>query len=566
MKVKLLIVVLFLLLLLITSFTYSSSQEIVYLEDPNLKEIIRKELNIRYLTITQEDLDKLIRLDANMLGIRSIKGIELCKNLQELNLYSNYIKDIEPLKSLTKLKKLGLGGNSIIDISSIRNLKNLEYLNVQENMYWEKIKAENGETIWKDFWLTDINPVSSLQELKRLNIDGNRIKSIKSVKNLPQLEELIITNNKMPIHYHTNGNREIIEELVINDVKVMWREGNDVASTKNVVFVDNELEFAVRKEIGIHWRNKVTYDLLEKLVSLEVKGKGIKNLKGIENAIHLEKLALWNNEIRDVSSLSGLKNLKELYLDKNNITDISPLKNLSNLTHLWLNANNLSEVDTLSNFNKLIELKLWRNNIKDINSISNLTHLKHIDLGSNLISNTSPITNLANNIKTAKTPGGIVYLDLSDNLINTIQLSNLKDVKELYLQRNRISNIDDLSGLVNLNRLDISDNNISDAKPLANLKQLSHLWLSYNDFDTLDSLRECFKLQVLYSDYNDIKDITVLSALYKGGAFQSQKYNEFINIQHNDIDIENGSDNRKTIDELISNGVNIEWELGNNLD
>lgn len=49
---------------------------------------------------------------------------------------------------------------------------------------------------------------------------------------------------------------------------------------------------------------------------------------------NLEKLDLYNNQIRDISPLAKLTNLTELDLENNQISDISPLETLTNLTIL----------------------------------------------------------------------------------------------------------------------------------------------------------------------------------------------------------------------------------------
>lgn len=121
-----------LLLALILIFTFSGcankkanipdktadiSNKTVDIPDQSLQQVIRNALNKPTGNITSDDMLKLIELDAGSKNISDLRGLEFAKNLTNLNLSSNKIKNIASLSNLTKLKVLYLDGNQINDIS-----------------------------------------------------------------------------------------------------------------------------------------------------------------------------------------------------------------------------------------------------------------------------------------------------------------------------------------------------------------------------------------------------------------------------------------------------------------
>ena len=113
-------------------------------------------------------------------------------------------------------------------------------------------------------------------------------------------------------------------------------------STNEVVeFADENLESAIRAELGIAKGTNITYVDISRLESLEAGSSEIKNLSGLESAINLKKINLQHNNIKNIGVLGSLTNLQVLILRGNNIRDITPLKNLTNLVELDLRDNNL---------------------------------------------------------------------------------------------------------------------------------------------------------------------------------------------------------------------------------
>ncbi|MBM7835573.1 leucine-rich repeat domain-containing protein [Clostridium sardiniense] len=107
-------------------------------------------------------------------------------------------------------------------------------------------------------------------------------------------------------------------------------------------------------------------------------------------------------------------------------------------------------------------------------------------------------------------------LDLSNLNIESIEgLQYCKNLKRLYLNKNKISDLNPLKDLTSLQTLSLSENNIKDLSGLKNLKNLNLLNLSNNILVNIDELYNLKELEVLILMNNNISDLTPLTNLLK---------------------------------------------------
>ena len=171
---------------------------------------------------------------------------------------------------------------------------------------------------------------------------------------------------------------------------------------------DPALREAVRSTLDIPVHVPLTPVHLQSLGRLDVPGKGIANLTGLEHAIHCHALILEENEISDISPLSGLTTLAFLALSHNQISDIRPLAGLTGLGGL----------------------KLANNQIVDISPLAGLINLNSLNIANNRITDFSPLAGL--NLQSLNTKRNI-SVDLS--MINTSKITNLKHDLVCDIQR-----------------------------------------------------------------------------------------------------------------------------------
>ncbi len=166
------------------------------------------------------------------------------------------------------------------------------------------------------------------------------------------------------------------------------------------------------------------------------KGKGIRDLKGLEKCTNLHLINFAKNEVSDLTPLKDLKLLQSLDLSHNKITDAEPLAGLVGLQFLELSDNQITKVEPLGKLTKLSALYMANNKVADITPLGELTRLSSLDLAKNEVSNIVPVAKL----------GGLSTLKLSDNKIEDISpIPKKNQLKMLFLERNKVA---DLSPLV----------------------------------------------------------------------------------------------------------------------
>lgn len=123
-------------------------------------------------------------------------------------------------------------------------------------------------------------------------------------------------------------------------------------------------------------------------------------------------------------------------------------------------------------------------------------------------------------------------LDLSATGMTDAQIEPLKhmlDLKELYLDSNRITDISPLAGMTELTVLTLENNQITDISPLAGMTKLTALSLENNQISDISALSGITGLEVLSMENNQIGDISALSGITELTAL-SLENNKIVDI------------------------------------
>ena len=267
---------------------------------------------------------------------------------------------------------------------------------------------------------------------------------------------------------------------------------------------DSNLRAVIASALGKVSGDPITVVDMKTLDGLEGEGASIADLTGIEFALNLTELNLWDNSISDISSLAGLTNLTQLILGENAISDISPLVELTNLTRLDLRENSISDISPLAGLTNLTTLFLEDNSISDISPVVRLINLIELDLNYNSISDISSLALLTS----------LTRLALEENSISDISpLAGLTNLRHLDLDYNSVSDISVISGFTDLKALRLAGNPISDISPLGGLTNLTRLYFGRNLISDISPLEGLTNLESLYIGTNSISDISVVSGL-----------------------------------------------------
>ena len=189
----------FILVLLIT-INIAYAQGLEWIPDPNLRKAVREEMGVpEGVPITEVDIAKVVRLNAESMNITDLTGLERFVNLRDLFAAYNHIQDLGPLTRLTNLTVLDLRYNDISDVSPLAGLVNLKRLQLWGNRIKDisalasLVKLET--LLLNDNQIEDISPLVALTELRELSVGNNWIVDLSPLSELPNTEILDAENN-----------------------------------------------------------------------------------------------------------------------------------------------------------------------------------------------------------------------------------------------------------------------------------------------------------------------------------------------------------------------------------
>ena len=236
-----------------------------------------------------------------------------------------------------------------------------------------------------------------------------------------------------------------------------------------------------------------------------LRGKGIKDLTGLEYAKNLKELVFEDNEVSDLSPLANLIALEELRFSHNNISDLSPIAGLTKMRVLNMEHNPISNLSPLAGMSELESIQFSHNFlVTEISVLAGKEKLKSVLMWGPPIRDMSPLAELPN----------IETIDLCGNKISEIpSLENAPNLKKLYLVSNQISDVSVLQNLKGLESLNLSGNNITDISPLTGLTRLKWLRLNENNISDVSALAGLINLEHLDLRGNPITDFSPLEAL-----------------------------------------------------
>jgi len=465
-------------------------EQVVQLECPG-RNIIRLE--------GLEGLFSLTELDLSKNNIQDVWPLASLQTLTKLNLSGNQslaIWQVRPVIDMNRgLTSLGLNG---IEIGSFSNLGPLT--NWETGQPYPLVELDLGNT-----HLTDPNGGKSLDflmpfggTLTRLNVAGNGIDNIYALgswnwelnsPNFSQLRELDLSNNALievapltSLHNLTklnlSGNRRVALMQLRPVIDMSWEltslglNGIEIGSFDNLGPLTNphtgqpyalaELDLGNTQLTDLNGGKSLDFlmPFADTLTRLNVAGNGINNIQVFTS---------WG------PNGSNFAQLTELDLSNNALIDVAPLGPLHQLTKLNLSGNQ--------------NLAIWQlRPVIDMNRGLTSLGLNGIEIGS--FSNLGPLTNW----ETGK-PYALAELDLGNTHLTDPNGGHSLDflmpfgstLTRLNVAGNGINNIQVFASwgpngpnFVQLSELDLSNNALVDVWPLSPLHQLTKLNLSGN--------------------------------------------------------------------------------------
>lgn len=476
----------------------------------NLKNL--KSLKIKGYEINNKDLDEIAKLP----------------NLQELRIFTNNIDNYKPIERMINLNVLSLGGKKIKDITPLKNMKNLKelYLNEQE--------------------IEDITIIGTLPNLEKIQLNDNKIKDITPLKNLKKLEEVWLNNN------------EIIDATPLKEIP----------SLKYTYLMSQKISIKVtnRSMKLPETQEEVEYQLLDSWN--KTRGYSIKNnIITFDNTYKADSISIYfrtkHKELRDgkemdYNSLDGKLLMDTTLINPNEARDFKPeiVKeeiNLGGTINLLDNITNLPtgavvkditspEIDTNKSgtYTGKVEITFKDGSTKQVEipvevkaqeiNIPDPTLRKEIKRQLNLQDTDKITTANITGLKfisvwgedvgeTAKVKDltGLEYavnlknIELPDQAIKDLTpIKDLKKLTRLNVGRNPITNHEILANIKTLEILDIGGTQIKDLTPIKDLTNLKGLTLMENNIEDISLLKNLVNLTHLNLDTNKISNIEVI--------------------------------------------------------
>ena len=297
-----------------------------------------------------------------------------------------------------------------------------------------------------------------------------------------------------------------------------------------IIFREELIEEAVRKELGLSKTDKITASMLENVRKLRIVGKeilddedtfwgeghhvdgkdssfgsvrgNITDLSDLAQMVNLEELALCNQKIEDISGLKELP-LKKLYLSKNMITDFSVLLNLIDMDTLCIMENPAENLSVIGECTGILRLNIQGMNLTDIDFLKNLS-LDYLDM-----SNVEVENNIFEPLTEMKKLDTLCMCDVNEAAAET--LSQMSTLKALFMWGDStiLENLKPLKGMTHLETLAFTTQ-ISSLEGIEQFPSLNFLSVSFSPVKDLSPVTGAKNLQVIDISNADIENFEPL--------------------------------------------------------
>jgi len=244
--------------------------------------------------------------------INDLEGLQQFPNLEIFKIsimkgIGSKVKSLAPLRNLTRLKMLQLPSSEIDSIVFLTRLPNLYHLDLRDNhvtdlTYIRLMKTLNVLRLDRQapIYISDITPLSKINGLQDLSIEGNHITDIS------------------PIATHIN-----LSYLNFRDNRITSLD--PLITLKNLYTINFEINLIT---------NIITLGKLPRLGSISA---GLNLVTDLSPLIELNNLIVADfrsNFISDVSPFTNMENILSIQLDRNIVTNIISIQDLKLSSHI----------------------------------------------------------------------------------------------------------------------------------------------------------------------------------------------------------------------------------------
>ncbi len=298
-------------------------------------------------------------------------------------------------------------------------------------------------------------------------------------------------------------------------------------------FTDNNFRAAVREKLGLKDAEPITGTACAAVKELDVSGKDIDSLAGIEYFTGLTNLDCSNNRLISLD-ITNCTKLAYFSCGENQLSELN-VKECPNLMVLDCSGNYLTDLD-VTNCNNLRQLTCGfggrKNQLKslDVSKCPDLMglYIHNNDLTELNLENCPELDSLACNsnhlkeLNLEKCPK-LTFLHCSDNQFTKLDLRNCPDMTSLECVNNQLAELN-VEGCTALKYMHCNDNRLT-ALDLSDCASLEWLYCDNNQLTSLD-VGSCVNLNKLSCTYNNMKSIDAVKGRPAGlSGFQFEPQN-----------------------------------------
>ena len=469
----------------------------------NLEEVDCSNNNIT--NIVMDSVGELVKFDCSNNDLMTL-DVSQCFKLKELNCSGNQLMELD-VGHQTQLTQLDCSNNKLTE------------LNVKQNGGLTSLICNDNQLKTLD--------LSKNNSLNNLNCANNRLACL----NVTGISGTITAGgNRCPIAVRTDGTFDLntlpgfdvskatnwnggsVSGMILtvedgkDEVSYQYNCGNGVKPTfifetslpinKNNFPDDSFRNYIKTYKAG--GRDVLTVEEQRKVQTIEVEGKNISSLRGIEAFPNLTELKCGNNSIQKLDLRQNPK-LKTLKCNKNQLTQLDLSKN-PDIDYLNCSENQLKQLD-VSHLKDLVTLNCSHNDLEQLD-VRNSEFLETLYCSSNRLTELdADVTHKSrlvsvecqNNQLTSLILGQnklLKKLNCANNQLTQLNLNNMNSLKELKCQNNQLTALD-VSSSPNLTTLVLKNNQLTSL----NLDSNPHLNFTYTD--------------VYHSDFNNVYTVTL---------------------------------------------------------
>jgi hypothetical protein len=394
-------------------------------------------------------------------------------NIKTLDLRNTRISSLAPLQKKIPLLSINLSGTFLNEDADLGSLNNFEFEHIQLDgnnigcLETLKTNTQLNSLSLNNNKLTKLGFIDKFNNLETLYLEKNKVMQVSSIPEGHGLTYLSLSDNPL------NDIEDLTKLTKLEHLKLNNLEHNagpiPHLSLLKYIEANNSPNF-----VKYAFKSNTRF---QNVINLSLSGNEINHLDVLFTENHslrfpsLNVLNLSNNKIRSIKLLQKYPGLTSIDLSYNDVDGISVLIGFVELEQLFLRGCNIKDISSVEKLNKIVELDISNNDsISDFSFLNALKSLNKLN-----VSHTE-----FNNLKDIESLSYLRYLDLTKCRVSNFYLFErfpmLDTLKLSYLEEREIKY---LKYIYNLKQLTLSDCSNNTYKKLK--EELNHVKIYFSE-------------------------------------------------------------------------------------